>query len=371
MKKHIKIILILTLLLQLIFGIGLIVIKLDLSGFPEYVIHSLTEDPEKTLDNSLVANNKATPSILQLTDYAVTVLPTNTPIPPTLTLTPTSTPALPYEHLYPPVNEKSYKKVPLIPQPENQINVLVLGTDQFGNRRGYRTDAIMLVTINTEDDTVNITSFPRDLYVYIPGWTVQRINTAFPYGGFKTLADTLEFNFGIRPDFYALIHVSFLEEVVYDLDGITVQVEKTLCDHRTGYSGTYCLFPGEHYMDGDTAFWYARSRHTSENDFGRNRRHQELLRGIFNRILELNALTKIPKLFDTYKENIETNMKLTAVLKLLPTAIKLGDQSRIKQYYITHDKVIDWTTPNGAQVLIPQPRLIRDVLLSALNSPIP
>ncbi len=349
--------------------IGSVVSRPKQSETPDIVIRPPAETPEKTVSNPPSRTSTFTPTPFQSTTSTGTILPikfpTNTLVPPT------PFPTLPYEYLYPPVDQNSYQRVPLIPQPKKQINILVLGSDHFGDRRGYRTDAIMLVTINTKDDTVHITSFPRDLYVYIPGWTVQRINTAFPHGGFELLADTLEYNFGVRPDYYALIHVSFLEEVVEDLGGITVQVEKTLCDYRPDYSGQYCLFPGERYMDGATAFWYAKSRHTGENDFGRNRRHQELLRGIFNQALEIKALTKIPKLYNTYKDNVDTNMKLGSVLKLLPTATKLIDQSRITQYFISQDEVINWTTTGGAQVLIPQPKLVRDILLQALNSPTP
>ena len=93
------------------------------------------------------------------------------------------------------------------------------------------------------------------------------------------------------------------------------------------------------------------------------------MRGIFDQALEVKALTKVPQLYQTYKDNVDTNMGLGIVLKLLPTAIKLQDQSRITQYYISQDDVINWTTGGGASVLIPQPRLVRDVLLQALNSP--
>jgi len=379
MKQNIKTALVFTLFLSFIFGVGLVIIRLNQSEISNVTNPSSINPPEIAVDDPVISDVVVSISAtIQSTDPAEvadlsTKLLTITAIPltPSPIVTPTPIATLPYDYLYPPVYEESYQPVPLIPQPEKQINILVLGSDQFGDRQGYRTDAIMLVTINTEDDTVNITSFPRDLYVYIPGWTVQRINTAYPYGGFELLADTLEYNFGVRPDYYAFIHVSFLEEVVDDLGGITVHVEKTLCANRSDYNGVYCLFPGDRYMDGATAFWYAKSRHTIDNDFGRNRRHQELLRGIFNRALEMRALTKIPKLYGTYKDNVDTNMNIGTILKLVPTATKLIDQSRITQYFISQSEIINWTTDGGGQVLIPQPKLVRDILLQALNSPNP
>lgn len=367
MKKNNKIVI--SLIIFSVFGLGILfaACKPEPEQVIETPIPSVEQELEGTAEILMPVDEEAT---ITLTPFQPS-LPTATNLSPTETMTviPSEPSAeLLYDYLYPPVYEQSYFRVPLIPQPKKQINVLVLGTDHFGDRRGYRTDAIILVTINKKEDTVNVTSFPRDLYVYIPGWTVQRINTAFPYGGFESLADTMEYNFGVRPDYYALIHVSFLEEIVNDLGGITVHVEKTLCDRREEYSGQYCLFPGERYMDGPTAFWYARSRHTSENDFGRNRRHQEILRGLFDKALEVKALTKIPKLYQTYQDNIETNIGLGVLLQLIPTASKLQDRSRITQYFITQNEVINWKTGGGASVLIPQPRLVRDVLLEALNS---
>ena len=69
----------------------------------------------------------------------------------------------------------------------------------------------MLVTVNTEEGTVNVTSFPRDLYVFIPTWTNQRINTAFAHGGFQLLQDTMLHNFGFKPDYFVLVNLYAFE----------------------------------------------------------------------------------------------------------------------------------------------------------------
>jgi len=90
----------------------------------------------------------------------------------------------------------------ILEKPEGQINILLLGSDIRPDDGGFRTDVIMWVSLNPQDEYVSIISFPRDLFVTIPGWGGNRINTAFQYGGFDLLADTFETNFGIRPDYY-------------------------------------------------------------------------------------------------------------------------------------------------------------------------
>ena len=75
----------------------------------------------------------------------------------------------------------------LLSQPEGQVNILLLGSDQRPNDPGFRTDTIQMLTLTPSMNSVSLTSFPRDLYVYIPGYTVQRINTAFAVGGIDAL----------------------------------------------------------------------------------------------------------------------------------------------------------------------------------------
>ena len=98
---------------------------------------------------------------------------------------------------------------------------------------GFRTDVMMLVSINLDSKEVNMISFPRDLYVYMPGLYSDRINTAMPRGGFDLVADTMEYNFGLRPDYYGMIHLWTLKTFVDSIGGINVQVGQTLSDQRT------------------------------------------------------------------------------------------------------------------------------------------
>ena len=72
--------------------------------------------------------------------------------------------------------------------PPGVVNIMVLGSDTRGGS-GNRTDVVMLVSINKFKQTVSVISFPRDLYLPIPGWKTERINTAYAHGGFDALAD--------------------------------------------------------------------------------------------------------------------------------------------------------------------------------------
>lgn len=252
-------------------------------------------------------------------------------------------------------------------QPENQVTILVMGSDQRPNDGGFRTDVNMLVVLNREDGTVNLLSFPRDLYVYQPGWRMDRINTAQQRGGFEMSADTFEYNFGVRPDHYVLINFAGFVNIVDALGGVYVNVPQTLCDERDG-PGDYCAYAGSFYMDGETALWYVRSRGTS-SDFDRARRQQEVIQAIFYRLLSLDGITNAPALWEQYQQTVSTDMGWTDILPLLPFASAIGDSGAITRYVIGSEDVISYRTANGAAVLLPDSEAVRAIMAEALNIP--
>ncbi len=253
----------------------------------------------------------------------------------------------------------------VLPQPEGQINILLLGSDQRPSEGGFRTDTIILLSIDPGRQSVHMTSFPRDLYVYIPGWTMQRINTAMAWGGFEALAQTFEYNFGVRPQHYVRINLFAFQQVVDSLGGIDVQVAAPLSDHRDGY-GTYSVPAGLVHMDGETALWYVRSRYTT-SDFDRTRRQQEVLRAVFYRLLNLNAVQRAPELFALYRQNVFTDLSLADIQPLLPLARSVGQNGAIQSFYIGPAQVQPFTVPaSGAQVLLPLREAVLDVMRQAL-----
>lgn len=254
----------------------------------------------------------------------------------------------------------------LLPQPKGQVNIVLLGSDQRPNDGGFRTDTMILITISPEGN-VSLTSFPRDLYVYIPGWMMQRLNTAHGYGGFNTTAMTFEYNFGIRPDYFVLINFDGFRSIINNLGGITVNAGSYFWDSRSSYPDGYAVNPGPVYMDSETALWYVRSRYSS-SDVDRLRRAQEVLQAIGLKLFSLDGLNRASELYNTYRSNVDTNLSLESCLKLLPALNLIKDPSGVKRYVVGYDQAYDWTDPGtGAQVLIPIPEQMRILLQQAVN----
>jgi LCP family protein required for cell wall assembly len=320
------------------------------------------------------------PNLLTIPADATATATPFQPVAPTPTYLPTATPTQPPP---PPPKEKknggnnfagpseySYLPVPppvgRLPQPDGQINILILGSDQRPGWVSFRTDTILLLTINPDDRSIHLTSFPRDLYIYIPGWTMERINTAYYHGGFEAIANALEYNLGVYPDHYVLINFNAFVEIVDSLGGIDVNAETGLSEWVG--NGIKSVPAGLNHMNGKTALWYARSRY-STNDFDRNRRQQEVLQGIFDRLMSLYTISKAPEMFEIYTRNVSTDMNFTDLIPLLPFAAKVTDLSDVKHFFIGSAQVSGWMTPAGASVLLPNREAVVAIMRKALNSP--
>lgn len=254
-------------------------------------------------------------------------------------------------------------------KPEGQMNILLLGSDVRPDDGGFRTDIIIWVSLNPKDGYVSAISFPRDLYVSIPGYGNNRINVAFPYGGFELLADTFEDNFGIRPDRYALVDFEGFKAVINNLGGIDVQTEQNLtdtCAKWINQSGVCSVGPGLVHMNGEIALWYARSRY-STNDIDRSRRAQEVVEAIFNRLMKLDVILKAPDLYSAYTTYVQTNVSLGDVVGLLPLANEVYNNGDIRSYVIGYNHAYDWIAYSGAQVLLPDYGAIQELMIEALS----
>ena len=279
--------------------------------------------------------------------------PTRKAIPPTLTATPAQ------------LIEGGVER---ISQPEDQINILLLGSD-YRVGAGYRTDTILLVTLNPNTGRGSMVSFPRDLYLKIPGNEEHRINTAMQSGGFEMTQDTFAYNFGVRPNFYVMTDFSGFERMVDTLGGIEIDSAKALtdwCDLPSGRKGWCSIKAGKNVVSGEMALWYARSRGGS-NDFERSKRSQEIIRALFNKLISLDALTKAPAIFDQLSENIETNIRIADVLPLLPLANQVTKDGNFRQYAVGPEHVNVWIPPSGAYLLLPKENRIQLLLEEALN----
>ena len=265
---------------------------------------------------------------------------------------------------------------------QETVNFLLIGSDK---RPGgsFRTDTMVIAILRPNDGQVSLISIPRDLWVYIPDWQNQRINTAYqhgisvgyPGGGPGLLKDTILYNLGIRIDHTAMVEFDGFRQIVDTLGGVDVPVSCPYTDWRLidpSYDPNnennwflYTTGPGLIHMDGDLALWYARSRQKS-NDFDRGRRQQEVLRALFSQGLQAGTLSRIPELYNDLKDTVETDLNLVDLLQLSLYAPKMTNAD-IHSYYIRPPYVSSWITEQGAYVLLPNEDALHQMLTEAMS----
>jgi len=260
------------------------------------------------------------------------------------------------------------KSAPAAAVPSGKTTVLLLGTDQRKGDKGFRTDVIVLVSIDADNAQVSAVSFPRDMWVKVPALYEMKINSIMQLGGFDAMAGMFKANFGVKPDFYVLTNFEGFSRFIDLLQGIDVQVAQPLkddCDLPMAVKGDCSVKPGKVWMEGTEALWYVRSRATS-SDFDRLRRAQEVLVAVFKKMMTRNTIAKLPKIQGILKDNIETNFPFGKVLPLMPVAEKVfTDTSRIKTFAITEDQSTPFISWNGEWILLPDEQAIHDVLAKA------
>ncbi|MBL8145446.1 MAG: LCP family protein [Anaerolineae bacterium] len=273
-----------------------------------------------------------------------------------------------------------------VPQLDRQgndlMNILLVGNDgEITNDGSLRTDSMIIVSINRTAGTVSLLSLPRDLYVYVPSWTMQRLNTAWGYGesvgwtdgGFGLMRQTIFYNLGINVHHYAMVDLTGFKALVDAVGGVQVAVDCAIQDlplidaevpasaYAASEEGYWVLPVGEYQMSGAEALWYARSRHNS-SDFDRGRRQQQLLRAIWRQARENGLLGQIPQLWSEAAPYIQTSLTLEDILSLVPVALNL-DASKMEQFTLVRTyHTQPWQTPDGDYVQLPIFETMRPLL---------
>jgi len=244
---------------------------------------------------------------------------------------------------------------------------MVLGSD-YRPDAGYRTDTIMLVAVDGKTKQSSVVSFPRDLWVSIPGYGEQRINTVMQTGGFQLMADTMQTNFGVYPTQFLMTNMQGFIEIVDILGGIEVKTDKytgDACESSLNPSNWCEVEPGTVKMDSEMALWYVRARYNS-SDFDRMRRTQEVSKAIFDKVLSPAGILKLPQLMYVYEQSIESNINPDQIMPLMKFAGKINSDE-IRRFVIGPNETTSWITGEGANILLPNTPAIQAVLHEALT----
>jgi LCP family protein required for cell wall assembly len=274
---------------------------------------------------------------------------------------------------------------PTVQLPKGSVTIALLGSDKRPGHSDYRTDTIILASINPNLPSVTVLSIPRDLWVYIPGYQFNKINVAdergeftrFPGGGAGLLKQTIEYNLGVRVDYYARVDFAGFMKIVDTLGGIDVvancPIEDVFPDDPISedptITGTLSIEkPGIVHLDGKHALWYARSRETS-SDWERSLRQQRVLRAMWAKANQGGFITRLPQLWGDLSSTVQTDLKLNDIIWLTGIGARL-DSTRIKSRTLDGSVLYHWTTPDTrAWVVSPIPDKLGPALEEIFSPP--
>jgi LCP family protein required for cell wall assembly len=268
-----------------------------------------------------------------------------------------------------------------------RVTVLIIGLDYRDWEAGSgapRSDTMMLLTIDPQTKTAGMLSIPRDMWVNIPDFEYNRINTAYslgeswklPGGGPGLAVRTVEEFLGVPIQYYAQIDFLTFERVIDEIGGVKITPFQTVSIDIMGdgdipvtlEAGVTVALPG------NLALAYARARHTEDGDIDRAKRQQEVIIGIRERVLNYwpSLVPKIYPLFEEVSSGINMNMSLEDALRLALLAREIS-LTEIKKGVIDYTMAVPITLnlPNGggsADVLKPIPdqiRILRDEIFTS------
>lgn len=251
---------------------------------------------------------------------------------------------------------------------EDVYNILLVGEDlrdTEGQSRG-NTDVMLLVSINRKTEQITLTSFMRDIYLYIPGYYSTRLNAAYATGGAQLLGETIERNFGIQIDNYVIVNFYTFIEIIDTIGGIDVEITQAMVDALYGpmseqnrYLGNppgtdYINKPGNYHLNGNQALGYVRIRHGVGNDFGRTARQREVISMMIEKARGM-SLSEMKELLDkvTAGDNVKWDLEKEEVLSLLTNAYDYYKNYDVQELQIPVNGTYTDQRIRGAQVLCP------------------
>ena len=222
-----------------------------------------------------------------------------------------------------------------IEPPEGEVNVhdeitniLLIGSDEREEDISdvARADSIMLLSINSKENTWKLVSFERGVGVSIPDQGDDWLTHTFAYGGPELLLKTLQDYYKVDVDRYVRINFTIFETGITDIGGVVVDLSEAEAEYMNGIAGEERWEAGPARLDGPTALVYARMRHL-DSDWNRVGRQREVVIAAAEQVSTLTA-SKINLIIDKLLPKIETNLtnaELWQLLFKMPTL--LGGES--------------------------------------------
>ena len=226
---------------------------------------------------------------------------------------------------------------------EGITNILLVGTDGEYIEKGNRSDSMMVVTIDSKNKDIRISSIARDTYVDIPGYSTEKLTHAYAYEGIDLLREVFKVNFNLDIDKYIAVNFVSFMDIMDELGGVEVNVEakdineiNKYIDACYGYyknkdekDKEYITKSGVQRLNGYQALAFSRIRYT-DSAFARDNRHREVAESVYKEFAQKGVET-YKKCAEIILNNTKTNISPIEMMNLAYTVLKINDKD-IEQF---------------------------------------
>ena len=226
---------------------------------------------------------------------------------------------------------------------EGITNILLVGTDGEYIEKWNRSDSMMVVTIDSKNKDIRISSIARDTYVDIPGYSTEKLTHAYAYEGIDLLKEVFKVNFNLNIDKYIAVNFVSFMDIMDELGGVEVNVEEKdikeinkYIDACYGYyknkdekDKEYITKSGVQRLNGYQALAFSRIRYT-DSAFARDNRHREVAESVYKEFAQKGVET-YKKCAEIILNNTKTNISPIEMMNLAYTVLKINDKD-IEQF---------------------------------------
>lgn len=266
-------------------------------------------------------------------------------------------------------SDNQYVSASELKSDKSVFNLLLLGVDARSDEKAEesRADSMMLISIDSANHNIKMVSFLRDTWVYIPcADKHQRLNAASSYGGYAEVANTIEYNFGVKIDGYAVADFEMFKTMVDSIGGVKVSVTAEEAAEVTNHKGRYgnvVLEEGEYKLTGEQALAYCRIRKI-DTDWKRTERQRTVIQAILSKTLKSGPIGAY-KMANAVAPFIETNLSKgelrSLVFKIVP-CIAGG----FEQTSCPFEGTWEYATKRGASVIAIDEEKNKEMLIDYL-----
>lgn len=231
------------------------------------------------------------------------------------------------------------------------VNILLIGQDRREGQGRQRSDSMIVCSLNKKTNKIILTSIMRDLYVPIPGYSDNRINAAYQFGGMELLDQVIENCLGVHIDANVEVDFEGFVNSLAVIGDIPMQLNEAEAKYlNNGHN--WNLKAGYNMLTPEQALAFARVRYVGHSDWERTDRQRRVIMSAFNNVKGL-GVQELIDLADRIFPNITTDMTNAQILGYIYTVVTRG-MTEMESYRLPKEGTYTCETlRRGMEVLVP------------------